>query len=62
MGSEIVETKAVSESGSLDSVGESILQWADPEIKFRGYTEVCVNANDQLRNEEKLTLFPDESN
>jgi hypothetical protein len=25
----------------LDSVGESILQWADPETKYRGYTEVC---------------------
>lgn len=29
---------------TLDSVGESILQWADPERNFRGYTEVraCV--------------------
>jgi len=24
---------------ALDNVGESILQWADPEHKFRGYTE-----------------------
>jgi hypothetical protein len=25
---------------TLDSIGESILVWADPENKFRGYTEV----------------------
>jgi hypothetical protein len=25
---------------TLDSVGESILVWADPENKFRGHTEV----------------------
>jgi len=24
----------------VDKVGESILDWADPENKFRGYTEV----------------------
>ena len=24
----------------LDSAGESILSWADPERNFRGYTEV----------------------
>jgi len=24
----------------LDSIGESILQWADPDNQFRGYTEV----------------------
>jgi len=26
----------------LDSIGESILTWADPESDFRGYTEVRV--------------------
>lgn len=25
---------------TLDSIGESILTWADPERDFRGYTEV----------------------
>lgn len=25
---------------TLDKVGEAILQWADSENKFRGYTEV----------------------
>jgi len=25
---------------TLESVGESILDWADPEKQFRGYTEV----------------------
>ena len=25
---------------SLDSIGESILIWADPDKQFRGYTEV----------------------
>ena len=25
---------------TLDSVGEAILSWADPQNKFRGYTEV----------------------
>lgn len=27
----------------LDSVGESILAWADPENKFRGFTEVSAS-------------------
>ena len=25
---------------TLNNAGESILQWADPENKFRGFTEV----------------------
>lgn len=25
---------------TLNSVGDSILEWADPDTKFRGYTEV----------------------
>ena len=29
-------------NAALDSVGESILQWADPENQFRGYTQVCI--------------------
>jgi hypothetical protein len=27
----------------LDQLGESILQWADPEHQFRGHTNVCIN-------------------
>lgn len=27
-------------NAKLDAVGESILNWADPESEFRGYTEV----------------------
>jgi len=26
---------------TMDSIGESILNWADPDNQFRGYTEVC---------------------
>ena len=34
---------------TLESVGDSILQWVDPEYKFQGYTEVSLarwNDND----------------
>jgi hypothetical protein len=27
----------------LDQLGESILQWADPEHQFRGHTNVRIN-------------------
>ena len=27
---------------TLDKVGEAILAWADPENKYRGYTEVWL--------------------
>lgn len=25
---------------TLDSIGDSIVEWTDPESKFRGYTDV----------------------
>jgi hypothetical protein len=27
---------------TMDAVGESILSWADPDSKFRGYTDVRI--------------------
>lgn len=27
---------------AMDAVGEAILEWADPENKYRGYTEVST--------------------
>ena len=35
-------------NAALDSVGESILQWADPENQFRGYTQVCIYEKEHL--------------
>jgi hypothetical protein len=28
---------------AMDAVGEAILKWADPENKYRGYTEVSIS-------------------
>jgi hypothetical protein len=41
----------------IDQIGEAILQWADPQRQFRGYTEVRVGKSWEISTLDMLSFF-----
>jgi hypothetical protein len=64
LGSIAIETTMDQYTDTLNSVGESILTWADPENQFRGHTNVrefhvCELKDVQVHAFDRITRILD---